>query len=224
MQGGKSLVKKIFLTALALGASLTAFGTPVGASAPTQACPPQDFNPDCFDANEPQGQKCRANTSTDVTAEAQTQAGVIEIGPLVITSASGSAAAWCQIYVDGVAHPDTLLEATVTGAGTTYVAAGARTLSYGPVYIGTEISMCTFASYNGQTHYWRPGPPLPATPQIGDWAPVSPGFDYKLCAQSTQIDPNPPVCPILLTIDKYTNNAARLAETWQDCEPYSPII
>jgi hypothetical protein len=196
VQGGKSLVKKIFFGALALGATVIAFGTPTGASASTQACLPQDLNPDCFDAR---------------------QRGAAEVGPLAVVSTDAVTVS-CQIYVNGIRQDKAHLDATVTGGGGAYVAAGAGPVEYHS-FVTDITTMCTTAHYNGADHYWHAY--ALGDPRVGYWDET---FNVDNCAKATVIDPNPEACPPLLTIDKATGNVGHLAETWQDCEPYGPII
>ena len=204
-----SLLKKILLSSVA---ALALIGPAV---TPAHAVPVE-------------GQKCRFNSATDVTAEAQTQTGVIEVGPLAIVSTDRPTVE-CQLYVNGVAQATAYVNATIlppaVDAGV-YVAIGAGPMSAYPVYIGTPVIMCTFAHFDGQDWFWKPNQPVDPNPVGigGVWAPRSTlGTNYAQCAVASQIDPNPPVCPILLRIDQETNNAAHLAETWQDCEPYDPL-
>ena len=162
---------------------------------------------------DPQGRKCRFVSNTDVTAEPQTQFGEADAGPLVLPAPG---VLKCIIHVNGVPQ---LVGGTVSahsvGTGSVHVAAVAGPITY-HANITDIIDMCTVVAYDdGPTIYWHPGPYT----GTGTW---STDTTSSRCGRAITIDINPQVCPILLAID--VRLGTPLAETWQDCEPYSPII
>jgi hypothetical protein len=161
---------------------------------------------------DPQGRKCRFVSNTDVTAEAQTQAGEADAGPLVL---SASATLSCVIYVNGVAQPTATVSAHSVDADPVHVATVAGVITYHS-NVTDIVQECTVVAYDGgATIYWHPGP----YPGTGSWSTDS---NPDRCGAAITIDINPEVCPFLLAIDARLNT--NLAETWQDCEPYSPFI
>ena len=162
---------------------------------------------------DPQGRKCRFVSNTDVTAEPQTQLGEADAGPLVLPAAGTLS---CVIHVNGVPQLDGgTISAHSVDTGPVHVAAVAGVITY-HANVTDVIDMCTVVAYdNGPAIYWHPGP----YPGTGSWSTDS---NPSRCGNAITIDPNPQVCPVLLAIDARLDTP--LAETWQDCEPYSPII
>jgi hypothetical protein len=159
---------------------------------------------------DPQGRKCRFVSNTDVTAEAQTQSGEADAGPLVLSAAATLS---CVIYVNGV--PQTSVSAHSVDADPVHVATVAGIITYHS-NVTDIVDECTVVAYDaGPTIYWHPGP----YPGTGSWSSDS---NPSRCGAAITIDINPEVCPFLLAIDARANT--NLAEIWQDCEPYSPFI
>ena len=157
---------------------------------------------------EPAGRKCAFNSATDVTTEAGKQAAVVNAGPLY-TGEAGTLV--CTIIVNANSH--TATGVTVTGAANNgVVVIGPTQRSYNATAADT-VALCT-KWVGSTTLYWVGGQP----PNLGHWTtdPNSP------CGEAMSIEPNYPTCPVWLTIDKYAGTP--IAETWQDCEPYEPII
>jgi hypothetical protein len=181
----------------------------VGFAAPSHADPLTD----------PQGQKCAMNSSTDVTREAGWQLGVVRGGPLAGPSgASGTLK--CSIHVNNDTHSGA---ASVTLTGST-----------GPVSViqPTEVNyQATAADDVSVCAEWVPAvaPPVgtgilywvsgnTTTGDLGHWS-TDPNAS---CGVALSIEPNDPECSIWLAIDQRAGT--NIAEIWQDCEPYSPII
>jgi hypothetical protein len=200
-------MKKTLLGVLALGAIVATSVIPAQAA-------PTDF---------PIGRKCGFSSQTDVTAEAQTQSGVAYAGPLVSLTPGTFA---CQIYVNGVAAPAGHAEAHTTATGPANVAVVAGAITYHS-FVTDVVDECTlFHGDNGTELWWHVA--QDTTDVTGSkWEdannPATP-LDTSLCGAATTIDPNPEACPPLLTIDKALNDGNLLSDTWQDCEPYGPII
>lgn len=140
------------------------------------------------------------------------------LGPLAITSTDPDVRAWCQIYVTGVAAPGARVDATVVpvGAGE-YVAAGVAPIDYAAT-AGDSVEVCTFAHFDGKDWYWHPASGI-VNGLTGTWDDRPFWGD---CNVLPPADPNPDACPALLTVDKYAGTG--LADIWQDCEPYDPIL
>ena len=192
-------MKKTLAAAVAVGAIVTsAFNTPAHAL-------------------DPQGRRCRFVSNTDPTAETDTQVGEADAGPIVLTDGPGTLS--CAIYVNG-AFSTQVASHSVGVNATAQVAAVAGTISYHAIP-SDVVAECTVITYdNGSVVYWHAG----ATPGLGTWdpAPIVPAN----CGQAITIDPNPEACPVLLAIDARTVplGVPSLADIWQDCGPYAPII
>lgn len=190
-------MKKILATAVAVGAVMTAFTAPAHAA-------------------DPQGRKCGFTSGTDVTAEPDTQSGVAHAGPLLF---DGPGTLSCQMYVNGTLEARADAHSADVAAGVS-VAAVAKQIAFHSVP-GDADAECTVYTYDdGRVIYWHAS----SSPVGGTWdpAPIVPAN----CAQAITIDPNPEACPVLLAIDARTVplGAPSLAQIWQDCDPYRPII
>jgi hypothetical protein len=161
----------------------------------------------------PIGPTCHLTSNTDVTAEAQSQIGLVSVGPLV---AHKPGTVTCQIFVNGVPPSETSLSAH-TGTGN--VAVNAGTINYRTT-VGDVVSLCTFFDGDDGSQLWhRPG--ATTDPLASMWETGRP-TNTNDCSPATMIDPNPQACPPLLTIDRHAGT--NLAVIWQDCEPYGPIL
>ena len=190
-------MKKLILFAVSATTLATAF------AAPSQAAPPP---------GGPVGAKCAFNSTTDVTREAGYQIGHIRGGPLV-TGESGELV--CSIHVNNNSHAGSVAASeSYNDTGGVVVVGDPRLLQYAATAADT-ISLCTEWRGASGTLYWRSGDPTEA--DLGGWE-TSPGE----CGEALSIEPNYPTCPLWLTVDKYANT--NIAEIWQDCEPYGPII
>lgn len=161
-------------------------------------------------AADPVGNKCAFNSATDVTTEPGIQTAVVRGGPLT-TPGPGTWTLVCTIQTNQATHAGSGVE--VTKSGTDVIVLEPTQRSY-PATAADTVSLCTELRQGTSRLYWTGG----ATPGTGTW-----GTDPNaLCGQAITIDPNPQACPVLLAIDARLGTT--LADTWQDCGPYSPII
>jgi hypothetical protein len=192
-------MKKLALYAVAATTMATAFAAPSHANPlPTG----------------PVGAKCRFNSTTDVTREAGWQTGAIEAGPLVVAE---SGTLKCSIHVNNNTHAGAavVVETQADTAGAVAVMAP-RTLNY-PATAADDISLCSEWDGASGTLYWVGGNPAVPT-DTGHWSTNS----ADSCGVALSIEPNDPECSIWLAIDQRLGT--NIAEIWQDCEPYQPII
>lgn len=165
-------------------------------------------------AADPVGAKCAFNSATDVAAEAGWQSAVLRGGPLV-TQANGSL--HCTIVVNA----DTHVAASASPYGVSFSATAGVAVVGGPVSLryrataADDVSLCTkWVPSSGPTLYWT----SQTAPNLGFWSTDA----GASCGVALSIEPNYPTCPLWLTADKYLGTP--IAEIWQDCEPYEPII
>jgi hypothetical protein len=157
----------------------------------------------------PIGQKCRFNSTTDVTREAGWQTGDINAGPLV-TGATGTLV--CSIHVNNNTHDGVALVTETADATGVAVVMAPRTLNY-QATAADDVALCTaWIPTAGAPLYWRGG--NTATADLGSWE-TSPSTQ---CGVATSIEPNDPECSIWKAIDRRAGT--NIAEIWQDCEPY----
>jgi hypothetical protein len=209
-------VKKLAFAALALGTAVS-FATSGVASATTS-----DPGP---------GFLCGFSSVTDPNTEGgTTQVGEVDGGPLVLiddAGAPGSGTLACTIQVGESTHVGTD-QAGASAHGTGVVVLAPSLISYeSPT--GVSVYLCTsYIDDDGVTVlYWNDS----NDPTIqGSWS-TDPNAACGLAIEAGGDDGDPvfdllnaTVCPILLTLDNLTGNALHLAETWEDCEPFSPII
>jgi hypothetical protein len=190
-------MKKLALYAAAAMTAATAFTTPSNAGPIT----------------EPQGRKCAFNSATDVTREAGWQTGQSNGGPLV-TGAAGTL--HCTLVVNGDFHNNTLNIRwhRQADAQNGVVVMAPEPMNY-QATAADDISMCTrWEPVVGPTLYWVSQP----APQTGYWS-TDPGAN---CGVSLSIEPNDPTCRVWHSIDNRIGT--NIAEIWQDCEGYPPII
>lgn len=92
----------------------------------------------------------------------------------------------------------------------------------GPALVSYEataadsVALCAiFQPDFGVPEWWDPGP----LGGLGAWrtTPVDPSR-----CRSLQIEPNDPECPVSKAVD--ARLATPLADIWQDCQPYPPLI
>jgi hypothetical protein len=162
----------------------------------------------------PVGAKCRFNSTTDVTREAGWQIGDINAGPLV-TGESGTL--YCSIHVNNNVHSGAAVvppESAIANGGV--VTMEPRTLNY-PATAADTVSLCTKWVGASGTLYWVSGNPADPASQSYWTTDAS-----ESCGEALTLRPNDPECSIWLAIDQRAGT--NLADIWQDCEPYSPII
>jgi hypothetical protein len=165
--------------------------------------------------NGPEGAKCAFNSSTDVTREAGNQIGHWRAGPLV-TGEAGTL--HCTLLKNANTHDaaSTSIVAHRQGdAVNGVVVLAPEVLTYAAT-AADDISLCTKWVGASGTLYWESG--NTAAAQLGGWR-TSP---TSTCGVATSIEPNDPECSIWLAIDQRAGTD--IAGTWQDCEPYDPII
>jgi hypothetical protein len=178
---------------------------------PSHAAPP--------DLTGPQGQKCAMNSATDVGTGPGIQFGVMRGGPL-----AGSGRLICTIHLNNnITHNSPYLvppagpgQIAYTGSGV--VVGGLTTISYYAT-AADDVSVCAEwhpSDPNVPTLYWVGGNTGAA--RFGHWS-IDP---TSICGVATSIQPNDPECRIWHTIDNLAGTP--IAETWQDCEPYPPLI
>jgi hypothetical protein len=196
-------MKKLVLSTLSLvGLAMLAV--------PSHAAPP--------DLTGPQGQKCSMNSATDVGNEPGIQTGVMRGGPLV-----GTGTLICTIHLDNnITHNSPYLVAPAGPGQIAYTGSGV--VVGGPTAISFHataaniISVCAewHPGGGGATLYWKGG--NIAAAEFGYWSTDS----GSKCGEATSVEPNDPECRIWKAIDNRAGTP--IAETWQDCEPYDPII
>jgi hypothetical protein len=194
-------MKKLALSAIALTALCTAF------VAPSHASPLPDG---------PVGQKCTFNSATDVNAEAGHQVAVVKAGPLV-TAEAGTLK--CTVHVGNDLHSGagTLLAGPTAATAGAVVVIPPTVASYAATAADDPIALCTeWDPVTGPPLYWVSVP----APGTGFWTTNTDGQAH--CGVALSIEPNDPECSIWLAIDKRAGTP--IAETWQDCEGYQPII
>jgi hypothetical protein len=175
---------------------------------------------------------CGFASVTDPNTEGgTTQVGEIDGGPIVVTDEGLPVEGYllCSIQVGESTHAGTdAAGATTEGFGVVTLAPSV--ISYEspagvPVYLCTEIWVQTGRGHVGW--FWNDS----NDPTVeGSWS-LDPNASCGLAIEAGGDDGDPAfellnasVCPILLSADSLTGNTLRLAETWEDCEPYSPII
>ena len=155
------------------------------------------------------GRKCAFNSVTDFMAPPGQQLAVVNAGPLY-TGEAGTLV--CTIVVNANAHSadgtpvrGTAINGVVVipPTPTPYTATAADT-----------VALCTKWVGASGTRYW-----------VGQQPPYGLGYwstDANSPCGEAISGPYDPFCPLWLTVDKYAGTP--LAEVWQDCEPYEPII
>lgn len=190
-------MKKLALFALAA----TALGT--GFVSPADAAPPP---------GGPVGRKCGMNSGTDVTREAGWQVGAINAGPLV-TGEAGTL--YCEIHVNNNSHGGPWVVRESAAAVGVAVVMEPRPMSY-PATAADTVSLCTrWEGSTTGTWYWRSGDARKG--DLGSWERTA-----GECGESLSIEPNDPTCSIWHSIDNRAGT--NIAEIWQDCDGYPPII
>ncbi|MDQ1710872.1 MAG: hypothetical protein QOE45_322 [Frankiaceae bacterium] len=192
-------MKKLALCAVAAVMMATAY------AAPSNAAPPP---------GGPVGRKCGFNSTTDVTREAGWQIGDINAGPLV-TGEAGTLV--CSVHVNNNVHSGAAVTSASAAATAGLVAVLAPTPLNYPATAADDISLCTTWVGASGTLYWVSGNPAVPT-DTGHWDTSA----ASSCGVALSIEPNDPECSIWLAIDQRAGT--NIAEIWQDCEGYQPII
>ena len=162
-------------------------------------------------AADPVGRKCGFNSATDVASEAGWQTAVVNAGPLA-TQAAGTLV--CTIVVNSDSHSASSPYA-VSYVATGGVVVGAPTPLRYRATAADDVSLCTsWHPTSGPALYWV----SQNAPNLGYWTTDG----NASCGVALSIEPNYPTCPLWLTVDKLAGTP--IAEIWQDCEPYEPII
>jgi hypothetical protein len=160
----------------------------------------------------PVGRACAFNSVTDFSREAGWQVGDVNAGPLH-TGAAGTL--HCKIVADDITHDatDVRYDFAVT-ATADHVVVGASPVSYRAT-AADAISLCTsWDPVDGPTLYYV----ARSAPELSYWTTDPDAW----CSEWGPSDPNYPYCGIWLAID--SRAGTNIAEVWQDCEPYYPII
>jgi hypothetical protein len=160
-------------------------------------------------AADPEGRKCGFNSTTDVTTEAGKQAAVVQAGALY-TGEAGTL--YCTIIVNANTHAT--VGKTVSGDAVNGVVVIPPTQVQYNATAADTVALCTKWVGASGTKYWVSANP----PNLGRWS-TNPS---DTCGEALTIAPNYPTCPIWKAIDNRLGTP--LADTWQDCEPYDPII
>ncbi len=153
---------------------------------------------------------------TDVTAAPDTQLGVVT-GAVVKTQAGTLK---CEVWVNGAPKTDVRSHTIGTDPVHVAVVAGQATYHAEP---WDNVTICAIFTYDntGTSEWWAEDQGGPTSIGKGSWQPMP--VDPDRCALVRySYDPNPLVCPVLLTIDSRLGTP--LADIWQDCGPYSPLI
>jgi len=191
-------MKKLALCSLAAATLGTAFVSPSSASPPAAGVLPR---------------KCAFNSTTDVTREAGWQTGDINAGPYV-TGEAGTLS--CSIHVNNNVHSGAAVARESKDAVGGVVLMEPRPLNY-PATAADTISLCTQWTGPSGTWYWTSGNPAVPT-DLGGWS-QNPN---ATCGEALSIEPNDPECRIWHSIDNRAGT--NIAEIWQDCEEYPPLI
>ncbi len=158
----------------------------------------------------PVGRRCAFNSTTDLTREPGWQTGDINAGPLV-TGEPGTLI--CSIHVNNGRHdaPGSATESVRDTAGVVVMAP--RPLNY-QATAADDVVMCSaWDPDGGPTLYWV----SQDFPRTGYWTtdPASACYEFSWEAED-------PFCPVWLAVDQRLGT--NVAEIWQDCEGYEPII
>jgi hypothetical protein len=177
------------------------------ATAAPGAAPARATGPDPAD---PQGRKCGFASEVDLAAPPGRQIGAVYAGPLVVVTDAPTVTLTCTIVVNGV--PAATVSGTAPG-GPAGVVTAAGPVSYA-ASAADDVDICTSVTDGARTRYWHPG----YHPWEGSWS-TTPGPCWVPLPPD---GPNWPECPALLAVDRYAGTT--LAETWQDCEGYEPLL
>jgi hypothetical protein len=156
----------------------------------------------------PAGRKCAFNFTTDITREAGWQTGDINAGPLV-TGEAGTL--YCSVVVNG----ETRVELPGSTLGNAVAVLVPQPLSFQAAG-ADQVDICTRWEGANGTLYWHGGDLTDATSP--GWWDGNPGD----CYVPSDPGPNDPECGVWKAID--SRAGTNIAEIWQDCEPYGPII
>jgi len=158
----------------------------------------------------PVGRTCSFHSAIDVTREPGWQVGVIYAGPLV-TGEPGTL--WCSIHVDNGVHSGAAVVREGAGATGGVAVMAPRPIGY-PLTAASTVTSCT--SWAGAvTWYW-----------VGTGSAFGQGYwttdPNAPCHQPAPLDANDPECRVWHSVDNRAGT--NLAEVWQDCEGYPPLV
>lgn len=196
-------MRKLFIGALTVAALGTAFVTPSYAKTPTA------------------GAKCAFNSATDVSAEAGHQTGAWRAGVLITLEAGRL---HCSIHVnnnthDGAPAADPSASIDYVSTGDAVVIETPAPLNYAATAADTVSACAEWYPANGDpTLYWVSPNPLVPTDQ-GHWDTSA----TATCGEALSIEPNDPECRVWKSADNALGTTI-IEDTWQDCEPYPPLI
>jgi hypothetical protein len=158
------------------------------------------------------GAKCHFHSVTDVTREAGWQIGAIGGGPIVGTQPG---VLHCSIHVNNNTHNGSSSVKCKVDPPSLVARCEEEEVNF-QATAADDVSLCTEYSVGATTYYWVSG--NTTTGDLGHWD----NDPNSSCGVALSIEPNDPECSIWLAIDERAGT--NIAETWQDCEPYKPII
>lgn len=160
----------------------------------------------------PAGPRCHLSAWSDVSRESGWQLGEVHAGPLV-TGAPGTLR--CRILVNDYGHSSSAVWETTSRDTDGVVVLEPRFAAY-QATASDMVYLCTsWIPDNGTALYWNSE--YGSTTGDGQW-----DVYRNLCEYVPHAKPTDPECPIWLALDQHLGT--KMAEIWQDCEPYSPII
>jgi hypothetical protein len=160
-----------------------------------------------------EGRKCSFNSTTDVTREPGWQTGQISGGPFY-SGAAGSLR--CSIHVNNDVHNGAYALVLSARASNGVVAIPPGPISF-KATAADDVAVCTeWLPDFGPAQYWVGGNPVAGN--LGHWS-TDPN---STCGIAVAVEPIDPECSIFKAVDNRLGTP--LAEIWQDCGPYDPII
>lgn len=162
----------------------------------------------------PVGLMCDMAHVTDHTREAGWRTAVVTAGPVVATEPGRLV---CTVQVNSATHdgPDSASGEVVCFITPEGVVCIYLDMVFFPATAADTVSLCTsWVPDGGPTLYWAAG----STAGTGFWS-TDPGTP---CGEPISFDANPLACPALHSADYRVGT--NLAEVWQDCEAYAPLI
>jgi hypothetical protein len=167
-------------------------------------------------APNPCGRTCGFLSVTDPSREVGSQSGEIDAGPLS-TGEGGTLV--CSIHVNNDLHSGAAAAVHEVSTDVGVAVMAPRLLSY-LATASDNVSLCTAWNPAGSFETWYfVGSASTTTGRFGDWT-TNP--DSSCGPALLTVTPNDPECGIWKAVDGRAGT--NVAETWQDCEPYEPII